>query len=105
VEDGVIVLDKTKCMDCGFCIMACQFHILTGTDPEYRITVGGHRGRHPKIGRYLITVKTQEDVIRVIDKIINWIYRQASAGSLLPEQLDELEFDEFKKTIVALVQE
>ena len=105
VEDGVIVLDKTKCMDCGFCIMACQFHILTGTDPEYRITVGGHRGRHPKIGRYLITVKTQEDVIRVIDKIINWIYRQASAGSLLPEQLDELEFDEFKKTIAALVQE
>jgi len=105
VEDGIIVLDKTKCMDCGFCIMACQFHILSGTDPEYRITVGGHRGRHPKIGRYLITVKTQEDVIRVIDKIINWIYRQASAGSLLPEQLDELEFDEFKKTIATLVQE
>jgi hypothetical protein len=43
-------------------------------------------------------------VIRVVDKIINWIYRQASAGSLLPEQLDELEFDEFKKTIAALVQ-
>lgn len=104
VDNGVIVLDKVKCMDCGFCIMACQFHILTGTDPEYRITVGGHRGRHPKIGRDLITVKTQEDVIRVVDKIINWIYRQASAGSLLPEQLDELEFDEFKKTIAALVQ-
>ncbi len=104
VENGVIVLDKTKCMECGFCIMACQFQILQGADPEYRITVGGHRGRHPKIGRHLITVKTQEDVIRVVEKIINWIYRQASAGSLLPEQLDELEFDEFKKTIVALVQ-
>jgi dissimilatory sulfite reductase (desulfoviridin) alpha/beta subunit len=91
-------------MECGFCILSCQFQILTGTDPKYRITVGGHRGRHPKIGRYLITVKTAEDVIRVVDKIINWIYRQASAGSLLPEQLDELEFDEFKKTITALVQ-
>jgi dissimilatory sulfite reductase (desulfoviridin) alpha/beta subunit len=104
VENGVIILDKTKCMECGFCIMSCQFQILTGTEPEYRITVGGHRGRHPMIGRYLITVKTPEDVIRVVDKIINWIYRQASAGSLLPEQLDELEFDEFKKTIAALVQ-
>jgi len=103
VENGVIVLDKTKCMDCGFCIMSCQFQILTGTEPEYRITIGGHRGRHPKIGRHLITVKTPEDVIRVVDKIINWIYRQASAGSLLPEQLDELEFDEFKKTITELV--
>jgi len=103
VVDGIIVLDKNKCMECGFCIMPCPFHIIRGADPQYRITVGGHRGRHPKIGRYLITVNTPEDVIRVVDKIIYWIYRQASSGSLLPEQLDELEFDEFKKTITGLV--
>ena len=103
VEDGVIVLDKNKCMDCGFCILPCPFHIIKGADPQYRITIGGHRGRHPKIGRFLITVDTPEDVIRVVDKIIYWIYRQASTGSLLPEQLDELEFDEFKKSISALV--
>jgi dissimilatory sulfite reductase (desulfoviridin) alpha/beta subunit len=103
VEDGVIVLDKNKCMDCGFCILPCPFHIIRGADPQYRITIGGHRGRHPKIGRFLITVDTPEDVIRVVDKIIYWIYRQASTGSLLPEQLDELEFDEFKKSISALV--
>ena len=104
MEDGAIVLDKGKCMECGFCIMPCPFQILKGEDPEYRITVGGHRGRHPKIGRHLITVKTPEDVIRVVDKIIYWIYRQASIGSLLPEQLDELEFDEFKKTIVKMIE-
>ena len=103
VEDGVIVLDKNKCMDCGFCILPCPFHIIKGADPQYRITIGGHRGRHPKIGRFLITVDTPEDVIRVVDKIVYWIYRHASTGSLLPEQLDELEFDEFKKSISALV--
>ena len=103
VVDGIIVLDKNKCMECGFCIMPCPFHLIRGADPQYRITVGGHRGRHPKIGRFLITVNTPEDVIRVVDKIIYWIYRQASSGSLLPEQLDELEFDEFKKTITGLV--
>jgi len=43
-------------------------------------------------------------VIRVVDKIIYWIYRQASTGSLLPEQLDELEFDEFKKSIVKMIE-
>ncbi|HUK37823.1 MAG TPA: 4Fe-4S binding protein [Methanomicrobiales archaeon] len=103
VEDGVIIMDKGRCMDCGFCIASCLFGILQGEEPEYRITVGGHRGRHPKIGRHLITVKTPEDVIRVVDKIVYWIYRQASSGSLLPEQLDDLEFDEFKKAIQALV--
>jgi anaerobic sulfite reductase subunit C len=104
VQDGIIVLQAAKCMECGFCIMPCPFHIIRGADPEYRITVGGHRGRHPKIGRLLITVKTQEDVIRVVDKIIYWIYRQASTGSMLPEQLDELEFDEFKETIIKMVE-
>ena len=52
----------------------------------------------------MIDVKTQEDVIRVVDKIIYWIYRQASTGSLLPEQLEELEFDEFRKTIAAMIE-
>jgi anaerobic sulfite reductase subunit C len=104
VVDGVIVLHEPRCMECGFCIMPCPFNLISGAPPEYRITVGGHRGRHPKIGRYLTTVKSQEDVIRVVDKIIYWIYRQASTGSMLPEQLDELEFDEFKKTIHKMIE-
>jgi len=103
VEDGIIVLAAEKCMECGFCIMPCPFHIIKGADPQFRITVGGHRGRHPKIGRHLITVNTEEDVLRVVEKIIYWIHRQASTGSLLPEQLDELEFDTFKREIAALV--
>lgn len=104
VQDGIIVLEEGKCMECGFCIMPCPFHLIRGADPEYRITVGGHRGRHPKLGRNLVTVKTEDDVIRVVDKIIYWIYRQASMGSMLPEQLDELEYDEFKKTILQMIQ-
>jgi len=103
VEDGVIVLQTSKCMECGFCIMPCPFHLISGTAPEYRITVGGHRGRHPILGRHLIDVKSQEDVIRVVDKIIYWIYRQASSGLMLPEQLDELEFDKFKNEITAMI--
>ncbi|MDD1718631.1 MAG: 4Fe-4S binding protein [Methanoregulaceae archaeon] len=105
VEDGIIVLNKGKCMECGFCILPCPFGILKGEDPAYRITVGGHRGRHPKIGRHLITVKSTEDVIQVVDRVIYWIHRQASSGSLLPEQLDELEFEEFRKTIQTLIPE
>jgi hypothetical protein len=49
-------------------------------------------------------VKSPEDVIRVVDKIVYWIYRQASTGSLLPEQLEELDFEKFKKEINSIVQ-
>ncbi|HNX17037.1 MAG TPA: 4Fe-4S binding protein [Methanoregula sp.] len=104
VENGVIVLHKDLCMECGFCILPCPFKLITAEDPRYKITVGGRRGRHPKVGRYLITVKTTEDVLRVVDRIIYWIYRQASSGALLPEQLDDLEFEEFKKTIVKMIE-
>jgi dissimilatory sulfite reductase (desulfoviridin) alpha/beta subunit len=103
VENGIVVMDHGKCMDCGFCIHPCPFHIIQAADPEYKITVGGHRGRHPMIGRHLITVQTEDEVMRVVDKIINWIYRQASSGSLLPEQLDDLEFDNFKKAVADLM--
>lgn len=104
VENGVIALHQDLCMECGFCILPCPFKIISAEDPEYRITVGGRRGRHPKFGRHLITVKTQEDVVRVVDRIIYWIYRQASSGQMLPEQLDDLEFDEFKKTVVKMIE-
>jgi anaerobic sulfite reductase subunit C len=103
VQDGVVVVTTARCMECGFCIFPCPFQLISGEPAGYRITVGGHRGRHPRIGRLLITVKTPEDVIRVVDRIIYWIHRQASAGSLLPEQLDELDFEKFREEIVKMI--
>ncbi|WP_292368178.1 4Fe-4S binding protein [Methanoregula sp. UBA64] len=104
VDNGVILLHKDLCMECGFCIMPCPFKLISAEPPEYKITVGGRRGRHPKFGRHLITVKSHEDVLRVVDRIVYWIYRQASSGQMLPEQLDDLEFDEFKKSIVKMIE-
>lgn len=101
IRNGTIVLDVKKCVECGVCIQSCPFHIIRGENPQYKITVGGHRGRHPKVGRHLITVKTPDDVIRVVGEIVNWIYRKAFSSSLLPEQLDDLKFNEFKTGIEA----
>ncbi len=103
IRNGVIVLDPEKCVECGSCIQSCPFHILRGEDPRFKITVGGHGGRHPKMGRDLTTVKTQDEVIRVVGEVVNWIYRRATSGSLLPEQLDDLKFDEFRKGIESSV--
>ena len=103
IRRGVIVLDPEKCVECGSCIQSCPFHILKGREPRYRITVGGRRGRHPKVGRYLVTVNSPEEVIRVIGEIVTWIYRRAYSNLLLSEQLDDLKFDEFRKGIEASV--
>ena len=67
--------------------------------------MAGRRGRHPKIGRKLLTVETEEQVLFVIEKIVDWVYRRAWSGRLLSEQLDELHFDKFREEILKKVPE
>jgi len=65
--------------------------------------VGGRRGRHPKIGRQLLTVETEEQVLLAIQNIVDWVYRRAWSGRLLSEQLDEIHFEKFRQDIEKLM--
>jgi dissimilatory sulfite reductase (desulfoviridin) alpha/beta subunit len=103
IKRGISVLKDDKCVQCGVCIQSCHFDLLRAEHRHYQITVGGRRGRHPKIGRELLTVETEEQVIFAIEKIINWVYRRAWSGRLLSEQLDELNFEKFRQEIAVLM--
>lgn len=103
VKNGISVLDEDKCVQCGVCVHSCHYDLVKAEDKHYLITVGGRRGRHPKIGRELMTVETEEQVLFVIRKIVDWVYRRAWSGRLLSEQLDELQFGKFKEEIVKQV--
>ena len=105
IRNGISVLDETKCVDCGMCVTSCSFDILDAEPKHYLITIGGRRGRHPKIGRELLTVQTEEQVLFVIDRIVDWVYRRAWSGRLLSEQLDELQFGKFRADIIKQVPE
>ena len=100
IKNGISVLDETKCVECGVCIQSCHFDLLKAEHRHFLITVGGRRGRHPRIGRVLLTVETEEEVLTTIDKIVNWVYRRAWSGRLLSEQLDELHFEKFRQDII-----
>jgi len=99
IKRGIVELDKNLCMQCGICVLPCPFEVLKASEPRYRITVGGRRGRHPKLGRELITISDPVKVLEIVGKIIKWVYELASSDELLPEQLDALEFEDFKRTI------
>ncbi|MFA4825605.1 MAG: 4Fe-4S dicluster domain-containing protein [Methanoregula sp.] len=100
IKNGISILDETKCVECGVCIQSCHFDLLKAEHRHFLITVGGRRGRHPRIGRVLLTVETEEEVLTTIDKIVNWVYRRAWSGRLLSEQLDELHFEKFRQDII-----
>ena len=103
VKRGEVILNRDKCIDCGNCIHICPFNIIKGDPPAFLITVGGKRGRHPKVGRPLITITNRDDLSHVIDKVVTWIYRKAWDGRLLADQLDEIGFDTLRKDIIKTV--
>ena len=103
IRNGISVLKEDKCVQCGVCIQSCHFDLLKAEHRHFLITVGGRRGRHPQIGRPLLTVETEEQVIFAIQKIVDWVYRRAWSGRLLSEQLDELHFEKFREDIIKLM--
>jgi len=100
IRNGISELDEKKCVQCGMCVRSCSFNLLKSAHHHFLITVGGRRGRHPKIGRELMTVETEDQVLFVIEKIVEWVYRRAWSGRLLSEQLDELQFGKFRDGIL-----
>jgi dissimilatory sulfite reductase (desulfoviridin) alpha/beta subunit len=99
IKNGISVLDPKKCVQCGVCIHSCPFNIIQAEHRHYLILVGGRRGRHPHTGRDLITVEKEEQVVSVTEKIITWVYRRAWSGRLLSDQMDDLQFETFKKEV------
>lgn len=100
IKRGISVLDPAKCVQCGVCVRSCPFDLLKADDSHYLILVGGRRGRHPRVGRELLTLENEDLVIYVIEKIVNWVYRRAWSGRLLSEQLDDLQFEKFRQDIL-----
>ncbi|MDR3101795.1 MAG: 4Fe-4S binding protein [Methanocalculaceae archaeon] len=100
VREGRVVMDSDACVDCGTCVRSCVYDILESKPASYRITLGGRRGRHPKAGMQLITVNSEETALKVIDLIIDWIYRYASFDTPIARQLGkDLNIDEFKASL------
>ncbi|MDR3101796.1 MAG: nitrite reductase [Methanocalculaceae archaeon] len=100
IENGKLRLNQEDCMLCGFCIHACHFQYINFEDALYLITLGGRRGRHPKIGRTFYIAKSENDVVEIAEKIIYWISRSIASDQMLPEQLTNEEFTEFREKVM-----
>lgn len=99
VKNGIAELTDDKCVQCGVCIRSCPYELVKADHRHFLVSVGGRRGRHPKIGRELLTADSEEEVLFAIEKIIDWVYRRAWSGRLLSEQLDDIHFEKFREEI------
>ncbi len=88
-----------KCVQRGICIHSCPYSLLKSGYAHYQITVGGRRGAAPRVGRELVTVETDEEVVEVVDRIVYWVYRNAWSDRLLADQMDEIGYEKFAEGI------
>jgi dissimilatory sulfite reductase (desulfoviridin) alpha/beta subunit len=105
IRNGISELKEDKCVQCGVCVRSCPFELLKADHRHFLVSVGGRRGRHPRIGRELLTADSEEEVLFAIDKIVTWVYRRAWSGRLLSEQLDDIHFGKFKEDIAQAMQQ
>ncbi len=98
--NGCLSLDENRCMACGMCIDFCPFKVLTDDGPRYQITVGGRRGRHPALGRELLTVRTPEEVVTVVGAVLDRCRRRAYAGRHFADQLDLMDLDDLRADLL-----
>lgn len=94
--NGELSLDETRCVSCGMCIDRCPFDVLSDEGAAYRVTVGGRRGRHPAVGRELLTVRTPDQVVAVVGAVLDRCYRRAYMERHFADQLDIMDLDQLR---------
>ena len=92
-------LNEEKCIQCGMCVKSCWFNLLKSAHSHYLITVGGRRGRPPKIGRELMTVETEDQVIFAIKRSSTGYTAERGAGGC-PNSWMKLNFEKFREEIL-----
>lgn len=73
---------------------------LIGTPKGWRLLVGGSSGIKPRLGQMLAENLSDEEALRLIDKIINY-YKDHAKKQRLGEFIDEISFERFKQEVLA----
>ena len=92
LENGLIMINKEECNNCGRCAAACPFGAIEGQD-GYKVYIGGRWGK--KVGRGIPIDKifnTKQSVLNAVEKTILFFREQGIAGERLAETVGRVGF-------------
>jgi dissimilatory sulfite reductase (desulfoviridin) alpha/beta subunit len=95
--DEAIHLDETLrpviasdlCMACGQCLHECPTGTLATGKTGYRIQLGGKLGRHPRLGRELPGIYSQDQVVVIVDRCLAHYKAHSKKGPRFAELVNE----------------
>ncbi|MBS6397378.1 MAG: 4Fe-4S binding protein [Clostridiales bacterium] len=102
VVDGILNIDKERCLNCGRCVGRCPFHSMEEGTYGYKIYVGGRWGKAVQQGRPLGKVFTdKEEALSVIEKAILLFKEQGKPGERLAQTIDRIGFENVEAQLLS----
>lgn len=93
VIDGILVINKDECNNCGRCIGNCHFDAIKDGTVGYKIYIGGRWGKHVAQGKSLNKIFTSKDeALDVIEKAIFLYKEQGKTGERFSQTIERLGF-------------
>ena len=80
-------LNLQRCVACGQCVAACPAGTLQTERSGYRILVGGKLGRHPQLGRELPGIYSDDEVLGVLSRCLDFYKSHSRNGKRFGELL------------------
>lgn len=73
---------------------------IIGTSKGYVLMVGGNAGVKPRLGDKIASQLEPDQVLKLVDKIINWYKENGKRNERIGELIDRIGLDKFKQEVI-----
>lgn len=107
-REGAIYLDDNmkarvdweKCVNCNMCVGSCPQDLISEGEIGYRVFIGGKMGRHPMLALEFTQVHSEEEVLELARKTIQWVLDNVEPGERFGAALERIGFEEYRKYVL-----
>ena len=97
VVDGVAVIKREKCKNCGQCIAVCPFNAIVGKRRGFAVLVGGREGEDTRLGQVIAEFLSEEEALEITERYLRMlIERNFDVAAIM----DEVGIEELKQRLV-----
>jgi len=93
-EKDVPHIDMQRCLACGQCIDVCPTGTLGRDTRGFRVQLGGKLGRHPRLGRELPGIFSEDKVMRIVKDCVAFYKANSTNGRRFAVIFKESDFQE-----------
>ena len=89
LEDDGPDVNLDLCLFCGECIKVCPTGTLTEDKKGFRVQLGGHLGRHPRLAMEIPGILNEKEVIEVVERSIRFYKKNSKNGKRFAHILEK----------------